>query len=749
MVLQYAFELKILQSVMRNLYCIYTFPLVQLKSKKELLGETFKKSRGIVLKTISILVIAVVIFGLTLAKSRNPKLAGVLAALATVMAFVGPYIVEYFGSANSNRITSEIVENLNAGNYSEAVQLYNSKVSGHNKKEETVNPTISDCITEIAVDYESATLLYEDAFEDLEIFLDIDNQGLSELANEKLSEIKKERDSQLAFEGGQQFILDEDYLDAIGKFLEVSDTSKWYDDAQKKIEECVICLVNNVAHPQNSDDYMTYIDLMRQALDILPDNTTLTQRYTELCNEYNLLVRQTAIEQAEQYIANDNYVEAFATIKAALKQLPDDSELTEQLQKYQTDYEMLITEQVAALCEAENYVDALNMVNQSLDVLNSDALQQSRNNVQANYEEIITKQANELADAGSYDEALNLVSQALTILNSTILQQLRSDIQVAQEAAIVAAAAAATEYSGRGVDFIIYNDSIADSEDSNQYLLTAPISGIYYLGLSEMVNGFKVKLYIYSADGTKIGGDSGLGNGSGVKCELNQGNMYTVEVLSYSNTGDYTLTIGQQKGTVDITAYNIICDEIEYIDQNIIYEFTPEINGIYRFDFSGVVNGFKLKLSVYDSLGYKVGGEAGLENNSGLTVELTAGETYSIHISQYIGSGSYTLSIGKQQPKQDVTGRNSISGSITYVDQQNIYTYVPSSNGEYSMSVHDMVSEFKIKLYVYDPLGYKIAGDSGLRDDGSITAELEAGNTYQIVVSQYSKNGDYTLRISR
>lgn len=694
------------------------------------------------------MVIALCIYVLVYVGTKQKAKAAVATALAAVLGFAGPYIVEYIGNVNNDGIVSDIVQELNAGHYSTVVQLYNSKISGNEQKEESVNSKISNCITELATNYENALILYEDAYESLEIFLDIEDQDLAELANEKLSEIKIEKESQLSFEGGQQCLLDEDYIAAIGKFLEVNITSTWYVDAQEEIEKCITYLVD-ISSLQNSDDYTAYIDLLRQALDMLPNNDILTQRYTELCSENNSLIRQEAIDQAEDYIAVNNYADAFATIKEALNQISNDPELTAQLQKYQTNYEALITDQVAALCDAESYTDALSLINQSLDVLNSDALQQLQTDVQAKYEGIITSQANELTDAGSYDEALSIVNQALNILNSTVLQQLRSDIQIAQEAAIAAAAATASEYSMQGVNFIVYNDSIAEDNESRQYSLTAPVSGIYYFGLSEMVNGFKVKLYIYSADGTKIGGDSSLGNGSGIKCELNQGDTYTIEVLSHSNTGEYTLTIGQQKESIDITAYNVIYDSIEYNSQNNKYIFTPEVSGIYRFDFTGVANGFKLKLYVYDSLGYAVGGDTGFGNNSGLTVELVAGDTYSIHISQYSGNGSYTLSVGKQQPTQDVTGRNSISGSITYTAQQNTYTFVPSLSGEYSMSVHNMVNEFKVKLYVYDSLGYSIGGDSGFGDGGSISVELEAGSTYQIVVSQYRKYGDYDLMISR
>ena len=115
--------------------------------------------------------------------------------------------------------------------------------------------------------------------------------------------------------------------------------------------------------------------------------------------------------------------------------------------------------------------------------------------------------------------------------------------------------------------------------------------------------------------------------------------------MNYSNTGNYTLNIGQPKKSVDITNFDVINDYIEYTEQQNNYTFVPSISGIYRFELSDIINKFRLKLYVYDQLGYEVGGSYGLGNYEGATVDLTAGESYTIKIIQYENSGSYILSI--------------------------------------------------------------------------------------------------------
>jgi len=359
--------------------------------------------------------------------------------------------------------------------------------------------------------------------------------------------------------------------------------------------------------------------------------------------------------------------------------------------------------------------------------------------VSSEYEPLIVSQANELINSGDYDGALNIVIKALDIIDSDSLRQLLSHIQAMQENDL--------KYTAKNVDFITYSGAINSSDQTDTYSLEAPVTGYYRFDVSDMVSGFNVKIYIYNSMGAKVGGGSGIGNDGGVTCELIQGESYTVNVISYLKTGSYTLTIGQQKENIDISAKEIICDSIEYIGQQNEYVFIPSIDGTYRFDFSDVVSGFSVKCYVYDSLGYKVGGSSGLGNGDGVTIGLTSNEIYTIKVIQYSNKGSYTLTIGKQQATQDLTEKNAVSGKITYRDQKNNYIYTPSSTEEYILSLYNMINGFSVKLYVYDSLGYKVGGCSGAGNGYKLTVKLTEGETYTIQLIQYSNMGSYDMDI--
>ena len=303
-------------------------------------------------------------------------------------------------------------------------------------------------------------------------------------------------------------------------------------------------------------------------------------------------------------------------------------------------------------------------------------------------------------------------------------------------------------YTAKKVNFITYNDSMNSERQTNSYDLEASESGIYRFYMSNMVNGFDVKVYVYDSDGNEIGGSYGLKNDKGFTCKLEKKNIYTIKVTNFSKTGNYTLTIGQPKEPVEITDFDVVNDDIEYTEQQNNYTFIPPISGTYRFELSEIMKNFKLNLYVYDQLGYEVGGSYGLGNYEGVTVDLTAGETYTIKITQNENSGSYILSIGKQQATIDISGQTKISDQIAYTDQQIVYTYTPSVSGKYTISLQNMRSGFGVELYIYDSLDYEIGGAYGLENNDELTVELTADKTYTIHLIQCEEYGTLSLNIS-
>lgn len=364
--------------------------------------------------------------------------------------------------------------------------------------------------------------------------------------------------------------------------------------------------------------------------------------------------------------------------------------------------------------------------------------------ISPDYEAIIISKVNELLNSHNYEEALNVVNEALCLLESDSLLQLRENVYAEQAAAVNS-----TIYTANPVQFITYSGTIKDNNDTDTYSLTASANGHHRFDLKDMINGFIAKLYVYDSSGNNVGGTSSIENGRGITCTLEKGHTYSIEIKSRNGAGNYNLIIGQPKDAVEITTKDVVYDSIEYSEQLNYYTFTAPIDGIYRFDMSDMINGFNVKLYVYDALEYQVGGFSCIGNNQGVTVTLKAGETYTLQVVQRDNLGSYTLTVRRQQPVQDISDVNNFRGTITYQDQDNEYIYTPSYTGAYNFTLQNMVSGFEVKFYIYDALGYQVAGRSSIGNGGTMTADLNAGERYTIHIIHRFGFNDYEVNISK
>ena len=252
-----------------------------------------------------------------------------------------------------------------------------------------------------------------------------------------------------------------------------------------------------------------------------------------------------------------------------------------------------------------------------------------------------------------------------------------------------------------------------------------------------------------AASGT-VSGDSaqetGAAAGDSTTCKLEKGQVYTVEIDAVAGKGSYILTVRRQKPAYDITDYDVVSDRMEFTDQQITYLFTAELNGVYRFDLTDAEKVAGLRLDILDALGAKAAG-AELEEGDGLSVRLDAGETYEIRAAKPRSTGDYTLKVGKPLPPEDLTGRNITSGFVTYKDQQNVCRYTAGTDGRFRFTIGNLPDGIRMGLDLYDSLGFKIGGEESIGNGGSVSADLEAGQDYEIRVTQRSGKGDYTLTV--
>ena len=303
------------------------------------------------------------------------------------------------------------------------------------------------------------------------------------------------------------------------------------------------------------------------------------------------------------------------------------------------------------------------------------------------------------------------------------------------------------EYQADEAEFLTFTDRIANSGDENTYHFLAEEAGVYRCEASDLVSGFTISMYLFNEKGERVDYSIGLRNGEGLTVSLRKGQRYTLQVKGYSGSGNYTVFIGMQKPAVDLSPYTVVYDATEFKGQEILYDYTPEVDGVHRFSIAKVNSGISFSLYVFDDAGYRVDYSIGIARNEGLNVTLEAGRTYRVVLKQYSSLGSYTMAVGPQQPTREITGYTGVTDSIQYKGQPNNYHYTPQVTGTHRFELGQVDSGFSVSMYLYDSAGYRIDYGIGLRRGEGLTVQLEAGETYLFRILQYSGYGEYPFSI--
>lgn len=183
-------------------------------------------------------------------------------------------------------------------------------------------------------------------------------------------------------------------------------------------------------------------------------------------------------------------------------------------------------------------------------------------------------------------------------------------------------------------------------------------------------------------------------------------------------------------------------------DQDDVYSFSPNTNGTYRVELSGIHNNADMMLSIYDSLGermhYVYAG-----NGEGLTLtDLEKGKKYKLHVTYEDGLSPYTLLIAKQKKTENITNYSVVKDSIEFTDQDNVYSFAAPLDGVYRFEFSEIHDNKEIMLSIYNDLGERLKYSYAGNNDG-ITIEFKKGERYDIHVSEEDGFSPYKLKIGK
>lgn len=179
------------------------------------------------------------------------------------------------------------------------------------------------------------------------------------------------------------------------------------------------------------------------------------------------------------------------------------------------------------------------------------------------------------------------------------------------------------------------------------------------------------------------------------------------------------------------------------------YTFTPAIDGWYTFQLSEVRADIYFEMCLLDRLGAVVDYGYYVGNGAYICAELNAGETYTFEIYQYDGLGDYILNIGEQPPTIDISAYSAVNDSVAFADQRNVYTFVPEYDGNYTIELAEVRNGIYLNVTIFDRLGAEVDSIWYAGNGTYMIPQLNAGETYTIVVEQEESLGSYTLKIGK
>lgn len=625
----------------------------------------------------------------TFRRRKKSPVKGILLALMILAAAAGVWFMR-------DTSVKRLEDNLNAAHYAEAVKIYNGEILGHESREEKADPQIKGAVGKVRDRYMQELCSYNDTCTYLGILAEVDKKSLSDLAQSALADVELYEASSTAFKEAVDLMENREYLAAIEAFLKIEESSPVYEEAQKNIETCVNLLVRSTSGLETEEDCFSAIEMLDAALELLPENEALSECRESCLSKYHILVRNNAIKEAGQLAADGDFEGAFARIDSALEILPEDEQLLNKAGELRTAF-------VA----------------------------------------YVTGTAVDLVNDGDFDTAYEAVNAAMELYECEEFESLYAQIEEGESgierevSELTAGKVAFTEYPGEIKGFV----------RKKEYSVTAqggPCSFVFTKADSKL----KMQLVLKGPDGKEVVRQSDLVAGSEVNCALEKGKTYTAVVEAAEGEGSYVLRLGQQKAPLDVSAYELVRDSMEFKGQTNYYTFIPENSGIYRFDITSGEKDLSAGLGLYDSKENKIFEDV-ITAGDGAAAELEAGETYTLAAAQTGGTGEYDLRIGKQEAPEEIDGKCIVPGLITYKDQQNIYTFRAADSGEYKITVSNMDDECMVKMHVFSQLGDRLEGSDDLWSGDSVTVILKEGQSYKIQLTQLSGISGYTITMRK
>ncbi len=281
----------------------------------------------------------------------------------------------------------KIVRALEKKDYDGALAVYNENYDDDAGK--ALINTLETRLNQIKDQYYNNEIEYEVA--NMEVST-IEKMNIADIAD-TLSSVKDDlaamNASRTAFNTAQTMFEKADYPGAIENYKKVIEEDSNYETAKSQLSAAVENYrkteLEAAAAFVKDGSYAKAIAELENALKILPDDASLTEQITVYQSENSAHLKEDAIKTAAEYAEKEDYESAIGAIRSAMKDNDADAELTVLMKEYSEKYVAAVTAKVDELTAARNYGEAIAALEAALKVLpDNTALKEKLDTVKAN-----------------------------------------------------------------------------------------------------------------------------------------------------------------------------------------------------------------------------------------------------------------------------------------------------------------------------------------------------------------------------
>lgn len=217
---------------------------------------------------------------------------------------------------------------ISDGEYSEAKIFYLDNIVEDGDTSTAVNEYLSEYVSEALLKYQNGEWDYTTSVYRIENVSDY--PSISEQASSALKIINEDHDSELAYQDAKLYYEAGEYTSAIKCFDNVSPNCRSYSEAMDFKDQIVSTYRESILSSSSTlleqEEYLDAIDLVDEALSLLPKDTDLSTQRTKIIaakQKHDTEYEKDMLATAEAFASKNNFESAIRTLTEAAAVLGD------------------------------------------------------------------------------------------------------------------------------------------------------------------------------------------------------------------------------------------------------------------------------------------------------------------------------------------------------------------------------------------------------------------------------------------